>query len=53
MLEALDLLKSKQDETGRWKLEHSWNGRMLVRIEREGEASKWVTLKALKVLQNS
>jgi hypothetical protein len=53
MQDALDLVNSKQDETGRWKLECSRNGRMLVTIEDEGKASKWVTLKALKVLQSS
>ncbi|HVP21827.1 MAG TPA: hypothetical protein VMS73_08195 [Anaerolineaceae bacterium] len=51
MQEALDLVKSKQDASGRWKMESSWNGRMLVRFEEEGKDSKWVTLKALKVLQ--
>ncbi len=52
MGEAIDLVRSKQDENGRWKLESSWNGRMLARIEQEGKTSKWITLKALKVLSD-
>ncbi len=51
MQDALALLKSKQDDRGRWALESSWNGRMLVRFEKEGLPSKWITLKALNVLK--
>ncbi len=51
MQEALDVLRSKQDADGRWSLESSWTGRMLVRIEKEGLPSKWITLKALSVLK--
>ena len=49
--EALEILKSKQIKDGRWKLENSNNGKMLVNIEKKGQPSKWVTLKALKVLK--
>jgi Prenyltransferase and squalene oxidase repeat len=48
--EALGILKSKQMKDGSWKLESSNNGKMLVNIEKKGLPSKWVTLKALKVL---
>jgi hypothetical protein len=48
---ALDILKSKQMKDGRWKLESSNNGKMLVNIEKKGQPSKWITLKALKVLK--
>lgn len=51
MQEAIDLVISKQDEKGRWKLENTFNGRYLVSIERKGKPSKWVTLNALKVLK--
>ncbi len=51
MNEALEVLRSKQDGEGRWGLESSWNGRMLVRFEKEGQPSKWVTLKALYCLK--
>ena len=51
MQEALDLVISKQDEQGRWKLERTFNGRFLVNIEQKGKPSKWVTLNALRVLK--
>jgi hypothetical protein len=44
---AVDLVVSKQDASGRWKLESTFNGRFQTNIERKGENSKWITLKAL------
>ena len=52
MKEAIDLVVSKQDEEGRWKLESTFNGRFQTNIELKGEQSKWITLKALTVLKN-
>jgi hypothetical protein len=49
--EAMELLLSKQNDQGQWNLEHSFNGRMQVTIEQEGQPSKWVTLNALRVLK--
>ena len=37
MHEAFDLVVSKQDEKGRWRLERSFNGRFQVNIEQEGK----------------
>jgi hypothetical protein len=51
MKSAWDLILSKQDENGRWKLESTFNGRFLVSIEHKDKPSKWVTLKALSVLK--
>ena len=51
MQEAVDLVVSKQDENGMWKLENTFNGRFQVSIEQKGDSSKWVTLNALKVLK--
>lgn len=53
MREALDLVISKQDANGRWILEHTYNGRFQVNIERKGKPSKWITLNALRVLKLS
>jgi hypothetical protein len=50
---ALRLILSKQDGQGRWKLEHSLNGRMWVDIESRGRPSKWITLRALRVLKRA
>ncbi len=48
---ALDLVLSKQDRQGRWKMEYTYNGKAWAKIERKGEPSKWVTLRALRVLK--
>jgi hypothetical protein len=52
---ALQFILSKQDRQGRWKLENSLNGplRVWVDIEAKGKASKWVTLRARRVLQRA
>jgi hypothetical protein len=48
---AIEFMLSKQDGQGRWKLEHTLNGKMWVDIEQKGKPSKWVTLRALRVLK--
>lgn len=48
---ALQLILSKQDTQGRWKLENTLNGKMWIDIEKRGEPSKWITLRALRVLK--
>lgn len=50
MRKALDLVISKQEE-GKWKLENTFNGKMWVNIEQKKKPSKWITLKALRVLK--
>ncbi len=50
---ALHLILGKQDDQGRWKLENSLNGKMWIDIEKKGKPSKWVTLRALRVLKRS
>ncbi|MBP8000249.1 MAG: nitrogen fixation protein NifH [Chloroflexi bacterium] len=47
---AIALLLSKQDAQGRWKLEYTYNGKTWADVERKGQPSKWVTLRALRVL---
>jgi hypothetical protein len=51
MQEAVDLVVSKQDSQGRWKMENTFNDRFHVSIEQKGKSSKWITLKALEVLK--
>jgi len=48
---AIALLLSKQDQLGHWKMEYSYNGKTWVDIEQKGKPSKWVTLRALRVLK--
>lgn len=50
---AFDLVRNKREDDGRWKLRHSLNGKMWVDIESKGKASRWVTLRALRVLRAS
>jgi hypothetical protein len=48
---AYQLLLDKQDEEGRWRLEYTYNGKTWVDVEQKGKPSKWVTLRALRVLK--
>ena len=48
---AIDLVLSKRDAEGRWLLKHSLNGKMWIDFESKGKPSKWVTLRALRVLK--
>jgi hypothetical protein len=53
MEEAADLMLSKQDDRGRWKTENTYNSdRLLVPFGQKGEPSKWLTLRALRILKN-
>ena len=51
VLDALAWVRSKQDAQGRWKLEHSYPDRMWIPVEAKSQPSKWVTLRALRVLR--
>lgn len=49
--EAIDLVASKRDDDGRWPLEARYPGTMPVEMgESEGRPSRWITLRALRVL---
>jgi hypothetical protein len=49
--EAIALVESKRDRDGRWPLEVRYPGQMPVEIdEGEGRPSRWITLRALRVL---
>jgi hypothetical protein len=48
---ALALVAGKQDDQGRWLLEYSYNGKTWVDIEKKKQPSKWITLRALRVLR--
>jgi hypothetical protein len=52
MKEAIRLVESKRDAEGRWLLEHSHPGKMPLEIdEGDGKPSRWITLRALRVLK--
>jgi len=48
---ALQLILDKQDDAGRWRMEYTYNGKTWVDVEEKGKPSKWVTLRALRVLK--
>ena len=44
-------LLSQQDSSGRWRNNAPYNGKTWVEIDRQGQPSKWVTLRACTVLK--
>ncbi len=52
MQEATEIVLSKQDDQGRWRLESTFNGRFQVNIEQKSKPSKWITMKALSMLKS-
>jgi len=49
--EAIELVLSRQDEQGRWRMTYSYNGKMWADVEEKGKPSKWVTLRAMRMLK--
>jgi hypothetical protein len=50
---ALRYIMNKQDAQGRWKLENTLNSKVWPDIEMRGKPSKWITLRALRLLKRS
>jgi hypothetical protein len=48
---AVDWLVARQDAQGRWPNRYSYAGKMAIDIDRQGRPSKWVTLRACRVLK--
>jgi hypothetical protein len=48
---ALEWLLSQQDAQGRWKNQYAYNGTLWADVDRQGQISRWVTLRALCVLK--
>jgi hypothetical protein len=52
MQDAVNIALSRQDKTGRWKIENTYNSdRLLIPFGQKGEESKWITLRALRVIK--
>ncbi|MCC6300095.1 MAG: nitrogen fixation protein NifH [Anaerolineales bacterium] len=51
LINTLELIRSKQDEEGRWALEYNYDGKTWMRFGKMKEPNEWVTLRALKVLK--
>jgi hypothetical protein len=48
-----DLILSKRDRVGRWKMEYSYAGKTWSDVEERGQPSKWVTLRAMRLLKKA
>ncbi|HEX6329733.1 MAG TPA: nitrogen fixation protein NifH [Actinomycetota bacterium] len=48
---AIELILSKQDDRGRWRNEYGYRGKMWVDVDPPRAPSKWVTLRACRVLK--
>jgi hypothetical protein len=51
MQDAIDIIVSKQNGSGQWNLENTFNGRFQINIEAKGRPSKWITYRSMKVLK--
>jgi hypothetical protein len=48
---AVDWIQEQAGADGRWALRYTYNDKTWADVERKGEPSKWVTLRALRVLK--
>ena len=48
---AVDWLLEQQDADGRWANRYAYEGKMVVDIDVPGRPSRWVTLRACRVLK--
>ncbi|MFW9769357.1 MAG: nitrogen fixation protein NifH [Candidatus Thorarchaeota archaeon] len=51
MQEAIDLVLKNQGKDGKWLLKNTYNGKMFCVIDDKNKPSKWITLRALRVLR--
>jgi hypothetical protein len=49
--ESIDIVRSRRRADGCWSLEHSFKGKTYFELERIGTPSRWITLRALRVLK--
>ncbi len=50
---ALEMVRDKQDSDGRWAMEYDYTGKTWVDFGPKGKPNKWVTYRAMKVLQQA
>lgn len=48
---AIDWLPAQQDDRGRWANRYAYGRKMVVDIDVQGQPSRWVTLRACRVLR--
>jgi hypothetical protein len=49
--DAIELLLAQRREDGRWPVQYKFSGKVFFDMERVGQPSRWVTLRALRVLR--
>jgi hypothetical protein len=49
--EAIEIVRSRQLDDGRWPLDHVFKGKTYFEMERLGAPSRWNTLRAMRVLR--
>lgn len=49
---ALGIVEAAADSNMRWSMRNTFNGRMIADVEAKGAPSKWLTLRALQVLDH-
>lgn len=50
--QALEVVREAADDRMRWVMKNSLNGKMIADVEEKGRPSKWLTLRALRVLEH-
>jgi hypothetical protein len=50
---ALQMIRDKQDDQGRWSLDYDYTGKTWVNFGAKKQPNKWVTLRALRVLKTA
>jgi hypothetical protein len=50
---AIAWIVGQQDGHGRWRNRYTYQGKLWADIERTGDVSKWVTLRACRVLRSA
>lgn len=51
LLDAIDLIKRKQNDSGAWNLENKHSGKTFFVLEQVGKPSRWNTLRCLRVIK--
>lgn len=52
MDDSIKIILEAQQPDGKWLLKHTFNGKFWHDIEKKGQPSKWITLRALRVLRS-
>ena len=52
LAKALDFIRGKQDNQGRWLLEYDYTGKTWLDFGAKKQPNKWVTLRALRVFKS-